>query len=111
MLECDGRLLHHESQGHALAIALNLARLYEEVLQEPLPPELRRLVTRLEVAAGSHQRAEARSSRREAERAAVGSGFGTRKCCPFGGARGDSITPCRPPTSDQPVREADGQHQ
>jgi len=79
MLECDGRLPHHESHGHALAIALNLARLYEEVLQEPLPPELRRLVTRLEVAAGSHQRAEARSIRREAERAAVGSGFGTRR--------------------------------
>ncbi len=65
--------------GHGLAIALNLARLYEEVLQEPLPPELRRLVTRLEVAAGSHQSAEARSTRREAERAAVGSGFGTRR--------------------------------
>ena len=78
MLECDGRLPHHESQGHALAIALNLARLYEQVLQEPLPPELRRSATRLEVAAGSHQRAEARSIRREAERAAVGSGFGTR---------------------------------
>jgi hypothetical protein len=78
MSERDDCSSNPESEGHPLAIALNLARLHEEVLQEPLPLELRRLVTQLEVAAGSHQRAEARSTRREAERAALGSGFGTR---------------------------------
>ena len=35
-------------RGHQLGIARNLARLYAEVLEEPLPPELQRLIARLE---------------------------------------------------------------
>ena len=34
--------------GRQLAIARNLARLYEDVLQEPLPCDLQRLIARLE---------------------------------------------------------------
>jgi hypothetical protein len=78
LLERNDHSSNHESDGHPLTIALNLARLYREVLEEPFPLDLRQLLMRLEVAAASHQRAEARSLRREAERAALGSGFGTR---------------------------------
>jgi hypothetical protein len=34
--------------GRQLAIARNLVRLYEDVLQEPLPCDLRRLIAQLE---------------------------------------------------------------
>jgi len=46
----SGTLLSLE-RGHQLGIARNLARVYAEVLDEPLPAELRRLIARLEASA------------------------------------------------------------
>ena len=43
-------------QTDALAIARNLGRIYADVLEEPIPPELQRLIERLQ------ERIEERSS-------------------------------------------------
>jgi Anti-sigma factor NepR len=39
---------HAADAGESLMIARNLARLYADVLEEPLPPDLARLIGRLE---------------------------------------------------------------
>ena len=42
-------------RGQQLGVARNLARVYAEVLEEPLPAELRRLIARLERSGPSRQ--------------------------------------------------------
>jgi hypothetical protein len=66
MFEADDNAFAPHEVSEPLQIARNLARIYDQVLDEPLPGELQRLIERLSSADG--ERHSGQSSARELSR-------------------------------------------